>query len=401
MSQLNLIKGAAPSAPAATKVAAAADTDGRLITVDANGHVSTLANWRRSLLRNGGFWFAQRQVPGTLTTYSNVGGRALTLDGWGIGCENASVQARRVDMTTVTESGVAGRFYGEFTKITSTGKMQVQQAIESRMTQSMRGRNVRVRLKMKAVVTGAQWNIALVQLTSAGTADTIPSGAGLFVTAQGANGVDPTLGTALSYIAPTAGRTGDNCTSSTNCYQATLTTAWQRFSGVFTVPSTAQNLVLVIYSHNQVAAAAGVAIGEAMIIEGEEIPDWTHGSVPEELVRVRRFYQKSFALDTAPAQNVGVNTGEQRGIAGKATAVANAGFINFEFSPPMRAAPTVVVYNPAAANALARNITGAADMGATTITGTNERNSYTNSTGVAATAVGDLIAIHWSADGEL
>jgi hypothetical protein len=138
------------------------------------------------------------------------------------------------------------------------------------------------------------------------------------------------------------------------------------------------------------------------LTNGFEIQVWYPQSLSVELLKCLRFYQKSFLVDTAPVQNVGVNTGETRAVAGKATAVVNAGFIPWVYQPPLRATPTTLtVYNPAAANALARNITGAADMGATTVTGSTANNAYVNATGVAATAVGDLIAIHWSADAEL
>ncbi len=403
MSHLTQQKLAAtPSAPASGKVMEFVNSDGQKCVIDANGHVSVLASTVRSnLIRNSGFWFAQRQVPGTLTTYSNVGGRALTADGWWISNENASTQYRRVDTTTATETNLAGRYYGEWTKITSTGKIQIGQAIEARDVQQYRGRNVRFRTKMKAVTTAATWNIGIAYLTSSGTADTIPSTAGNFFSAQGTNTVDPTLTVAsnLVYIAPTSGKTGDNCTASTNCYKCSATTAWQRFSGVFTIPATAQNIIAIVFSDSQVAATAGIALAEVVLCDGEDIQDWCPQPVAMELVAVQRHYQKSFAVDTNPATNVGVNTGEARGIAGKAGAAAE--FIPIQFPTRMRAAPSVTFYNPAAANAVMRDVTGAVDCAAATATGASEVNVYSTGNGNAATAVGNLIAVHYTADAEL
>lgn len=401
MSYVTLNQGAAPPTPASGKSAFFVGSDRRPAMVSDHGIQTSLDTLDGlNFLRNSGFWFAQRQVPGTLTTYSSTAGRAFTADGWAVTNENASAQFRRVDTNAAPESGLQSRYFGEFTKITANGKIQLSQCIEGSDAIQLRGRNVRLTFWARTVVVAsAQWNLALLQLTSAGTIDTIPA---TFVSAHGAAGVDPTLGTNVSYIPPTSGKTGDNCTAGVNSYACTVTTAWQRFSGVFTVPSNCKNLLAMFYSHNQVVTTNGVAIGQVMLTDGEALQDWEPLSLSLELNRCLRFYEKSFLLDTAPAQNVGANSGEVRGVAGKAGAVANAGFIPISYTVEKRATPTTVtVYNPAAANALARNITGAADMGATAITGSTAKNFYVNATGVAATAVGDLIAIHYSADAEL
>jgi hypothetical protein len=402
MSYLVLNDGAAPATPAAGKTAIYSATGSRPRLIGANGADLLLAGqefW--NLLRNSGFWFAQRQVPGTLTTYTNVGGRIFTADGWAISNENASTQYRRVDTSGAAESGLPGRYYGEWTKITATGKIQIMQAIEGNDICQIRGRNVRLNLKLKAVTTNAQWNIALVQLTSAGTLDTIPSTAGTFFTAQGANGVDPTLGTNLSFIAPTTGKTGDNCTAGTNSYACSATTVWQRFSGVFTVPTTAKNLIVVVYSHNQVAAAAGIAIAEAMLTDAEIINDFGQMSYSAELSRCRRYYYKTFNVDQNPTTNVGVNTGEFQFMGTVVGAVAMAG-IGFRYPVQMlKAGTTLTLFNPAAANAQVRNVTDGADMTGSAITANGEGGCRVNCTGAAGNAAGEHLAVHLSVDAEL
>jgi len=68
----------------------------------------------------------------------------------------------------------------------------------------------------------------------------------------------------------------------------------------------------------------------------------------------------------------------------------------------MRAAPTTnTIYNPAAANAQARDVTGAVDCSATAIAGATERGCYVTCTGNAATLVGSHLAVHMSFDSEL
>ena len=130
MSYLTTAKGAAPSAPASGKASFYVDANGRPHLLDAVGTDNVLSardlpNW----IRNSAFWFAQRQAPATLTTYSSPSSRAFCADGWAISNENASVQYRRVDTGAARESGLNSRYYGSFTKITSTGKFMVSQCL--------------------------------------------------------------------------------------------------------------------------------------------------------------------------------------------------------------------------------------------------------------------------------
>jgi hypothetical protein len=120
------------------------------------------------------------------------------------------------------------------------------------------------------------------------------------------------------------------------------------------------------------------------------------------LIRCQRFYCKTFAATTVPVTNVGINKGELMAVAGKAGAVANACIFAWRFPVTMWKTPvTVTLYNPAAANALGRNITGTADLGATALTAQLDASVIAISTGVAATAVGDQCGIHITADAEL
>lgn len=399
-----LLQQAEPSSPAANYADIYPDSADklRIKSKDSNGIVSRFFGGEPyNIVRNGGFWFAQRQAPGTLTTYSNIGGRIITADGWGISNENASTQYRRVDTRTSFETGMSSPFYGEFTKITSNGKIQITQVIEMVDCSALRGRNVRLQLKMKSVVAGsAQWNIALVAWSTTG--DIVPSGAGLVFTAQGAAGVDPTLAAGFAYLAPVAGKAGDNCTAGSNSYAATVTTSWQRFGGVFTVPTNTRNLMVVIYSHNQVTTTNGVALAEVSLTDGEEITDWAPKAYSEEMLRVQRYYAKTFSIDQAPIQSLGLQSGEAKGIAGKAGAVANAGFIFWKLPTTLRAGGiTPVTYNPAAANVNVRDITASVDHSALVVVQSTADLYVFGSTGNASTAVGDQLGLNASVDCEL
>ena len=117
--------------------------------------------------------------------------------------------------------------------------------------------------------------------------------------------------------------------------------------------------------------------------------------------RCQYFYSKSFALTTTPAQNVGVNTGEQSSNAELAGVNINeTAFINFPVT--MRALPsTITSYNPAAANVQVRNFSAGADCTATAVHYSNARGMTFRFTGTAGTNIADSCGVHWSADSEL
>lgn len=406
MSRLVLNKGAQPSAPAAGKLALFADTpDGRVKSLDATGVLSPLGDSRLpNFVRNGGFWFAQRQAPGTLTTYGATTARAIFgADGWSGCVENASAQYIRTDTTGAPESGLQSTAYGQFTKITSAGKLFIGQILESRDATTLRGRTVRVQIWAKFIGGNAGYRLGLLQLTAAGTVDVIPSTAGNFITAFNGASADPTMGAALSRIAPRAGVTGDNCTLNGNAYDVTLTGAWQRFGGVFDVPSDCKNLIVAIWSNTQVTATQGIALSQVSLTDGYELQDWSPQTQAIELNRAQRYYAKTFGVDVNPVQNAGVATGCLRCILGKAVATALAAQFQWRFPVNMRVTPTTLTtYNPAALNAQVRQIGGtAADLTATATANATEASVDITATGAAAGAVGDQCGVHVSADAEL
>jgi hypothetical protein len=403
---LNLASGAAPATPSSGvslyTPSGINDANGLsqnrriLATGTAAEGLQITDNHLPNLIRNGGFWFAQRQAAGTATTYSATAGRALSADGWGITNENASATYQRIDTAGGIQAGYQNQYYGEFLKITSNGKLVVSQVIEGIDSIPFRNRALRFTAWLKSANSIAV-NMSVLYLNGSGTIDTIPA---TFVSAFGAGGTDPTFGTNISKC--TGSNVSDGGSSMTgNVLKLTTATTWARFSAVWIVPNDCKNLIPAFWSDAQVTATQGFDVGQCSLTDGYEIQDWTPQSIAIEKERVCRYYQKSFTEATAPAQNAGANTGESKGIAGKATAVANAGFIFHRYQPPMRTGPGVTLYNPQAANALMRDQTAGADMGATATTGNTQNDVMINATGVAGTAVGNQIAIHWSADAEL
>lgn len=405
MSYLTLNEGAAPSTPAGGKGSHYNQNtnDGEPHFINDKGVDMNLApNRKYNFVRNSGFWFAQRQAPGTLATYSSVGGRAVAADGYSVSNENASVQYIRTDTAGAPETGLVGEYYGSFTKITSTGKLVVAQVIEGVDTNVLRGSRVRVQLWAKGLVAAsATWRIGLVQLTSAGAIDVVPSGAGLFLTAFGSASTDPTLGANMSYIAPSVGITPDNGTVVGNAANVTVTSAaWQRFGAVFDVPTSAKNLIVMIWSDSQVVATNGIALSQVSLTDGGAIQDWAPVAYQQELARAQRYYAKSFNIDTLPAQSAGL-TGALRGYVSVAGAVA-AQPLGVRFPVPLRSgAPTFVFFNPSAANAFTRNTTAGTDATATAAANTGQQGTDVTFTGIAAWTVAQAVAVHYTADAEL
>lgn len=404
MSQYLLNAVTEPNTPAAGKIALWSDsTDSNKPKAKlADGSVYGLSsNADANLLINGGFAFAQRQAPGTLTTYSNTTGRAYGADRWGMTNENVSIQYQRVDTSTTPETGLAARFYGKFKKITNAGKMVISQVIEGSDVMALRGGQVRLQFKGKFSVAAAMTiRAGILQLQNAGTIDTMPA---TFVSAFGAVGTDPTWGTNLAAINPDSTVTPENSTISGGGITSILGSNWTRYSAVFSIPSNCKNLVIVIWTNGQPAANDELNISEVGLYQGEEIVAWTRRPQQAELALCQRFYCKTFNVDTAPAQNTGAATGEYRtpSPVGASTAIGDA--MEWEFPVQMRAAPaTLTAFSPASASAQMRNQTLNTDCTATAVSANGEKRCKIIATTPASTVAGtNILGLHITADAEL
>lgn len=394
----------APATPSAGTVVLYPDTaDKRYKQIDENGVVSSLPTSGEkdsNVLINGGFTIQQRvalaatAIPAVSTT-TRAG---QVVDRWAVTVGNVTTPLwERVDASV--ETGLLNHHYGRITQNTNAAKFILSQFILHVEMAHLRGQKVRLSCKIKQFVgAAAVYRLGLLQLAAAGTADVSP----MFISAIGAASVEPTWGTNLAAITPDASPTGENGTVFGAALSVTSTAVWVRSSAVFSIPLDANNLIPVIYRDTLGAAADSVGITEVQLTQGSEIVDWVPRPYVTELQSCQRFFCKTFALTTVPVTNAGINTGEAKAIAGKAGAVANSGIIPWRFPVRMwRTPPTVTLFNPGAANALQRNLTGVADMGATASTAQLDSSVMNIATGVAATAVGDQIGIHITADAEI
>lgn len=110
------------------------------------------------------------------------------------------------------------------------------------------------------------------------------------------------------------------------------------------------------------------------------------------------FYASSFQPGIVPAQNVGTDTGYSTFNLVKVTGSMG---IQAWFPVTMRAVPTIVTYNPSAANAQIRDLTAGDFSGTSPGTSTTQKNTFITGAPNGASTVGNICAVHWSADARL
>lgn len=113
-----------------------------------------------------------------------------------------------------------------------------------------------------------------------------------------------------------------------------------------------------------------------------------------------RYYQKTFLRDTAPAQNVGLSTGECI-FYGLGTGAIGQRSQTIFFAVPMRATPTITLYNPAAANAQIRDTTADVDCSSSSGEIVTVRSFRLICMGHASTGLGSQLRVHWTANARL
>jgi hypothetical protein len=413
MSQLILNQEAMPAAPVAGKAVVNIDSadSGRVKAVYPDGHLDILSpiGYRdRNMLLNGEFQYAQRQAPGTLTSYATGNARVYGFDRWAMGIQTSSLQCQVQDNAGTPISSLNARFNGAFKQITAAGKFAIMQVLEGFDSVPLQGRTVRFQFKawtISSPTTPVYIRFGLLYLTAAGTVDVLPT---TLFSAWGANGTDPTPGTNLAFISPVLVDPLGNCTIQNNgqpgvISAAALTTVPQRFSATFQIPSTVLNVIPVIWTNNQFGVNDILYVSEAGLYAGSEVRDWYPRDRSTEFDLLERYYWKSFALATAPAQNVGAATGALTGPVTVAGATALAWRLSVRFPRRLRVAPSAAVtgittYSPNAATAQPADLTVPVAMTAVSTSDNTEDGVNVTATGGAGGAVGDAGAVHMTVD---
>lgn len=404
MSNLRVTKVATPATPATNKSVIYVDTTTRRASqIDDNGVIGVLVNNGLNglnRLTNGGFAIQQRVAVAStaIPTVSTTTRAGRVADRWAVTTGNATTTSwAQTDTIGAAETGLETRFYGRITQATNAAKFILSQFLEANDIAHLRGKKVRISVKLKQIVGSNQtYKLGLLQLAAAGTVDTCPA----FTSAIGADGVAPTWGTNLAAITPDASPTGENGTISGAFLSITSTAGWVRSSCVITVPTDCKNLVFVLIKDAAGGATDSVGVAEFQMTEGTEIIDFEELPFATEYARCLRYFSKTFAYGTVPVQNAGVATGPLMApVLVVGTGLLAATFF-WRFPLRMRITPTVVTFSPAAATAEAYNITQAVAHTSTTAVVQLDDSTCHTSTGGTAGAIGQRAGLHLTADAE-
>lgn len=179
---------------------------------------------------------------------------------------------------------------------------------------------------------------------------------------------------------------------------AVLTTTFVQIYITVDVPTTANGLRVQIDAESQQASGGQWYWTLAKLEEGSVPSPWAPEDAGRELMKCQRFFQKSYNASVNPAAVSTLGQVLQRA----PVAAANMTLAQIRFSPPMRAAPTITLYNPndgGTVNAIRKTNVTAADMTAAVETGTGENGFSVRNT--STPAVGDTLTMHWTANAEL
>lgn len=411
MSRLTLTKGAVPSTPAANKASLFIDTaDRKTKVIDDNGVISTLNNdglQDRNILTNGGFNIQQRMAVAStaIAGISTTTRAGQVADRWAVTASVASnLNWQQVDTSGAADSLLESRYYGSIISATAGKKVMLSQFIINSEMAHLRGKKVRVSVKTSQKVgsEGQTFKLGLLQLTAAGTVDVSPAFLSGAWSASG--GTDPSWGTNIAAITPDASPTGENGTINGAYLEISTSLAWKRSSAVFTVPTNAKNLVVVLFANATGGTTDNISIAEFNLTQGPDIVNYKEPPLAETLLRCQRFFCKSFPLGVVPAAAVAVATGGngEVGIIGKAGATALAAVIQVRFPIRMWKTPTMTLFTPVGAGAVPYRINGTtpAVQTAAATTGLLDMGAVVTATGDASGAVGDMVGVHYTAEAE-
>lgn len=383
-------------------------------------------NW----LRNSGFWFTRRtnnfsNLPAWHTTATT---RTITADGWGVttsGANDVTYQGSKGNSGNVHQSGVC--YWRTTIAAGAPCRKLITQVLEFADTLELRGKTVRLQAHYDDAARGITPSTLLqngglrmaIAMLSGGTADALPA---TFVNNLATEGAMLDLGTNLTFIEPLAtgldNATVDRKTLLLNPYRFpvrgqvgdTFASTFEapRCGGLFTIPTNAQNLIVMFWSDRFGGSEAFgdytfLARPSLTVGQGVQPVPWTTAPNAMELARLQRYFAKSAPDNNNPALTGGL-AGPTYGIV-NATGTAAGQIIGVRFPNTMRAVPTMTLFNGAStANAFVRNFALATDASATAAANISENGldvTFTGLGGGGAWQIGQAVGIHWSADAEL
>lgn len=336
--------------------------------------VISAPGFRNIARRNGGFEIWQRGAGGAASIGVASSTTAYGPDGWYLKT-NANQAATLLQTAGIVNGSQWAALIQRDSGQTGTGVMTFGFPLDTDELYPLLGQFVRLSFVAKA---GAGWTPASGILTyslNVGTATPVKFTTGYAGASVPITGAAALTSSAVRFQASSA------AVISTNARQAEITFTW---TPVGTAP-----------------ASDNFIIDDVML---EIVSDPSQGASPferlqfgEQLALCQRHFQKTFPYSVAPAQNIGADSSEAMGIAGKAGAVAGQ-YIMWRLPVTLRTSPpTITTYNSAAANNQMRDLGAGVDLSAITALSREVAIRF-QATGNAATAVGNLLAIHATVD---
>ncbi len=389
------VKGDLVVATAAdTAARKAVGTEGQVLAVQAaqaDGLIWTDYT-RENMLLNGN-WLIDQINEGALYTVTGGGADVQTVDGWSGSApvapgvfkvrqladpNNAALKCLEITCTTIDGAIAAADAYYIHTAIEG-------QDAAALMAGTASAAQITISFKFKSNVTGAYGiSIANSALNRSYT--------GIFTVAdanEAAYSLTLTLDTTGTWLYDTgAGLRLRICLAAG--------TNFQKAAGSWG----ADNMLTTSAQANFMSNVANIAyLKRVHLIPGSIALPFRPTDIQRELAKCQRYYFKTFNAGVAVAQNAGVNTGAF------VYGVTVAGIItirqDLRFAVPMRAVPTIIGYNPAAANASWRNQNLVADSGPLVSTTVGMSSANLVNTQVAGDALSNLMSVHVTANARL
>lgn len=179
----------------------------------------------------------------------------------------------------------------------------------------------------------------------------------------------------------------------------TVNSTLTRYQASFSIPSLGENGIEIVFTVG--AQTAGTfEVAEVQLEEGTVATPFEVVPLPYDLSLCERYYEKTFPINTAPAQNAGVAGCQFQSQLTTGSNVMAFGTL-FRTRKRSGSTPTVTLYNPSAANSQPRNVTQSADCNGFGASNQSDSGFLITGQCLAAGAVGNTIAYHWTAEAEV
>lgn len=306
---------------------------------------------------------------------------SYTADQWKLLTENTDVVdvSRAVPGSLTVPPGAGGALLA--IQQTANEKWGLCQVLENRRTLPLQGKTISASVDFRVSGDLTDFEVHLIQWS--GTADAPTSDP---ISGWNAAQIDPALVANWTYVA------GASVT-------ITASASWQtaKIEGV-TLGSPNNLGLLIVTNDASFSATSAVYISAAQIVVGDYAPPFRSRGISAELDECRRYFSKSFKLETAPADNAGF-AGAQGARSSEWGGGAVYGiYYNWDLSIEMIQAPTVTVYNPSSGTASRPSTTTPTAYPAALVVTADEGKVYASHSGASVPGAGSTYFLHYAAD---